>query len=321
MLSKRSIAYNNLAVMLHAGVPILKALRSASTGLKGKLPQGFRAMAHAAADGDSLADTMTKHPDIFPPLDITMVQVGEISGNLAEFLDSLAKWYQFGHKIKTTICNGMWLPIIVLHTAAFVPYLPMLFMEFMTTREYLKNVVFILSLFYIPTAVILAIIYLTPKTGPLRTILDNFAIKIPLLGKALRHLALSRFCQAFHMLTKTGMDLVKCSRMALDLTGNAVVRNIFKGGADSAKQGNPVSLGFTNDLPMGFLEVWQTGEETGTMEDATQRLAETYADSAQRKFEYFAVWFPRVVYVLVSIIVFLMFLKILSEVMAGYSSI
>ena len=48
MSKKLAVAYYNLATMLDAGVPVLKALDTTSAGLKGKLKKSFSALSKGA---------------------------------------------------------------------------------------------------------------------------------------------------------------------------------------------------------------------------------------------------------------------------------
>lgn len=59
----------------------------------------------------------------------------------------------------------------------------------------------------------------------------------------------------------------QCAETAAGLCGNAEVASMLAGGAESAKAGNPVSEGFSENLPSDFLALWRTGEQTGRLSE------------------------------------------------------
>ncbi|MDX8409573.1 MAG: type II secretion system F family protein [Mariprofundales bacterium] len=84
---------HNLAVLLRAGVPLLEAL-ALCEGLTGS-PLINRAVLAAQADiasGGTLSESLDRH-QIFPPLLLRMISVGESSGTMDQALDYVASYY------------------------------------------------------------------------------------------------------------------------------------------------------------------------------------------------------------------------------------
>jgi len=303
MKNSRALLYHNLAVMLKAGVPILKALQTVASGSKEKYAQGFLEMARDVSTGSSLAESMNRYPDIYPRLDYFVVEAGETSGTLPETFDSLSQWYSLQDRMRKTMVSGMVLPFLILHVAAFISPLPQLLLGNMSIGQFFLSVAATLLFFYIPCGIILVLIHLRARNDAVRLILDKVILKIPLLGRAVHNASLGRFCRAFHILLVAGVPGGKCMQNAAEVAGNVVVKNLVQGGVDSCYQGNPISEGFSSRLPLHFLHAWQVGEETGDLDDVTLRLADHYADSAKNLFIEFARWLPRVVYTLVCLLV------------------
>ena len=314
----RALVYHNLSTMLDAGVPITRSLPTAVDGLRGSDAKVFESIAKQISAGHSLTESMEKFKTVFTILEILAVKTGEKSGNLPASLNLLSKWFEFRYRLKGTITSGMMLPVLVFHLAAIiVPLIP----QFLAMAEhgfniaaYIRSVINILALFYVPLIVITAILNLAPKTGFLRKSLDSLILRIPLLGKAVRHLAVSRYCMAFHMLCKAGVPTLDCANTSAQVTGNIVIAELFKGGVDSVRAGNAVSQGFSPKIGPEFLNMWQIGEETGELDNITKRLADSNAENAEFLFKEFANWLPRFVYFLVSIFMIYMVLQYASMV-------
>jgi type IV pilus assembly protein PilC len=313
-----ALAYHNLATMLDAGVPMQRSLNVVASGLEDRLQRAFMELAEAVAKGNTLAETMAGSPAVFGPLDVMIVRAAEKSGSLPESLSLLAKWYEFSARIRKRMLSGLLLPIFLIHLTAIFAPLPGYLLGGWNIWGYLTEVAVILSLFYVPAAAVL-VVRMMPRTSPLYRLLDQLMLKIPVLSPAVFKLALSRYCWVFHMLTKAGLPITDCTEMAAAGTGNVVVAELFRPGTASAKAGNPVSAGFSTQLPVEFISIWRVGEETGELDNVTKRLADGNGQAAEFLFGEVAQWFPRLVYVLVSILIIAYLLRNLAIIMGAAS--
>jgi len=309
-----ALAYHNLSTMLDAGVPLLRSLNTVASGLEPRVRKAFLAVADGVSKGNSLAETMRLNPRVFSPLDVMLIDAGETSGNLAELMGLLAKWHEMSRRMLRKMLSGLLLPVVILTIAAFVAPLPGFILGDQKTGDFLLNVVGILLLFWIPAAIVFLIVRTTPKTGPLRRALDHLVLRIPILGRAMYKMALCRFLWVFHAMCKAGVPLVDCIGMAISAAGNAVVGDLFRPAAERVRAGEPIGEALPKRLPVELVEMWKVGEETGTLDEVTRRLAEQNADAAEFWLAEFARWFPRFVY-------FLVCLLMIYFVFVGYSRI
>ena len=318
MSGKLAIAYNNLSTMLDAGVPVQRSLNTLIPGLKPRLQKAFLALADGVAQGNPLAETMILHPKVFDPVDIMIVEVGEKSGNLPDLIALLSKWHEISARMLKRMISGLLLPVFILTIAAFVFPLPAFVLGELSLTSYLLKVAGILMLFWIPAGLIILIVRTTPKTGSVRRVMDNVVLHIPVLGSASHKLAIGRFCWAFHMLCKAGVPYSESVDMAISVTGNLVVADLFRPAAESVKAGELMSEGLSPKLPFELVEMWKTGEETGRLDDVTKRLANNYSEQAEFWFAEFTRWFPRFVYCLICIVLIIMIFQLAGSIRGSY---
>jgi type IV pilus assembly protein PilC len=182
--------------------------------------------------------------------------------------------------------------------------------------DFLLNVVGILLLFWIPAVIVVLVVRMTPKTGLLRRVLDHIVLRIPVLGTAMYKLALCRFLWVFHAMCKAGVPVADCIGMAVPAAGNAVVGDMFRPAAERVRAGEPLGGGLSSKLPIELVEMWKVGEETGTLDEVTKRLAQQNTEAAEFWLAEFARWFPRFVYFLFGLLmayyVFVNFKRIIS---------
>ena len=196
--------------------------------------------------------------------------------------------------------TGMVLPIAMIHMLAFIaPVIPFALGGF-NGSIYLNGFLRIIAFFYIPASIILAIVYLTPKHGPLRWMLDVFVMRVPLLGKAVRELELSRYSKIFSITYKAGVPITRCVEMATDSVGNKLMRRRLCGAIDKVRQGDAMAAGFSRSLPSEFICVWEVGEESGELDESARRLGKMHADNAEMRFTLIAQWTPRIIYAIVA---------------------
>jgi type IV pilus assembly protein PilC len=313
-LKKRSNAYFSLAQMTAAGMSIVRSTRMVGTGIKGRIGRAMvRVSTDIERDGMLLSEAMRKHPRIFPPMDVIVVEVSDNSGNLPEGLRMLAGWYELIGRIRSIILSGMIFPIAMLNIAAFVFPLPDLVTSGFNLQRYLGIAVAVLLAFYVPIIVVVLLVRLSGSHGKVRRALDHVVYYVPVLGGAVRAMALSRYCMAFGMMARSGTSVITTARSAAELCGNALMEKRLIGGADSARAGNPVVDGF-RDLPFEFVEMWRIGEETGDIVTVTTRMARTYEEQMVFRFTAVAKAIPWILYAMVSIMIIIMVFMLASRI-------
>ena len=316
MASVRAEVYNNLSIMLEAGVPVRQCLRTAVSTARGELGKAWGEVGQAVWQGDGLAEAMRKHPKEFAELDVLVIEAGEVSGGLPEALKRLSQWYELCESMKKMVISGMMLPVLVLTAAALVIPFPRWFMGNISGWGYLLEAAKPLAVLFVPIGVIWGIVRYTPKTGVPRKLVDGVTLRLPLMGRAVKQLALSRYFRAFHTLFKAGVEVVRCADMSADVTGNAVVREWVKPGAESARAGHPVSEGFGREFPKDFLDAWLVGEESGKLEEVSERLARIAVEKTEWMIGEIAKWLPRLIYAIICIWMIRMIFAIWGQIYA-----
>lgn len=304
--------YHNLSVLLNSGVPITRAFETAHK--EGKYGRLLTQIAVQVSTGQSLTEIAEKYPRYFKQLDRTLIGVGEQTGQLVEMFEMLSQWYSFRQRLRRSTMAGMIYPILMIHALAFIgPVVPFALNGF-DISIYISGMLSILAIFYLPAIAIGALLYFTPKQGPLRWVLDSFVIRLPLLGKAIRELELSRYAKIFAITYKAGVPILRCAQMAIDSVANRLMHKKLSGGLECAVSGNNMSSGFAPTLPADFINLWQVGEDSGELDNATRRLADLYAERAEMRFTMISRVFPWIVYFIVAAVMVYYIFK-------GYSQI
>lgn len=296
---KKEIVYNNLATMFEAGLPIKRVITAAASGVPGRFAKDLLSLNDAVSRGSTLSEGMAARPRSFEPMDVLLVQAGETSGTVVQSMKGLATWYAFRARLRRDVTVGMLYPLLLFHFAALVAPLPGLFLSGYDFSSYFAAVLQFLAVLYVPAAVIWLVRRVTPPDGLVRWFMDAGVLKVPLLGGALLHLAMGRFSRVFHTLYTAGIPISEALAQAIGLCGNAQVARWLEGARRSVGSGNPASEGFGPRVPRHFVYAWANGEESGSLDVVTDRLANMEADAAHFGLSQLAIWTPRILYVLI----------------------
>jgi type IV pilus assembly protein PilC len=304
MVSKTKLAqaYYDLAVMLDAGLPILRSLDIVIQGRRGYLKKVFGRIRETLSKGSSLAESMRQHRNVFPQFDLMLVEAAETAGSLGESFKMLSQWHEFVHRITWRIRVGLIYPLAVLHIGALVLGLPKFVLGSLTSWQYLMQVVRILMLFYVPAAMVILLMWMQERIPVVRYPLDFIVLRIPLLGSAVYQLSICRYAKAFSMMYKAGVPISETTERATRATGNVVVAGLFKGGAESVRRGGSAWEGYSKRMPPEYYHLWQVGEETGEIDKTADKIAEIAGDRADLLFTQFGVWLPRFIYLVIAVI-------------------
>jgi type II secretory pathway component PulF len=302
MASKLATVYDNLSVMLDAGLPMLKTLNIATEGLQGQLKIIFTGISKSVSQGKSLADSMDKYPRNFAKLDLMLIRSAELSGELPRCFKMLSNWYEFTNRMKRIILSGLFLPILIFHIFVFVVPLPYLVLGGISINQYFTRVGIGLGILYLLIGISIIAYHLIYNEGFLRKPWDAMILRIPAIGLAVYELSICRYCRGFNLLYKAGLPIKECATQATELTGNMTVSDMFKGGVASIEAGKTAYEGLSRKLPKEYLELWYIGEETGELDKTVDKIAEISGDRAEHMLTEIAKWTPRILYALVCII-------------------
>jgi type II secretory pathway component PulF len=317
--SRRAALYTKLTTLVGAGIPLLRALDAASGGESVKVRRALADIRQSVSKGMGLAEAMGRHGALFGAFDRVLIEAADTSGNLEACFKMLADWYQFLHRMQNIVLTGSVLPLVILHLAAFIVPIPSLVLGQVTLWRYLAAVAAPLSVFYGLVAVIAAVLWLTPRWPAMRVLLDVIVLWIPVLGRGIRELSISRFCRAFNMLYKAGVPISQCFDKAPQVAGNVRVAALFQGGGRAVALGRQASEGLSRSLATEYRDLWQIGEESGRLDRTIDKIAEISADRADLWLTEFARWLPRLVYFAIMILMVMQILRMAGSIGSAYN--
>src|SRR5271165_4902399 len=320
-----------LSTLLNAGVPLDRAL-SITSELTER--DSFRLLVldvlRVVKGGKSLADSLATHPEYFSDLFVNMVRAGEASGSLASVFDRLAEFERSSDDLRAYIVSSMVYPaLLALVGAASIAIL----MNFVVprfagvfeqshivmpapTRMLIETSHFLQTYgWMILTGLILAIVGLIVyrRTAQGRLWWDTSALKIPLLGDALRKAETARFARAMGTLVANSVPLVQSIHIARAILNNRKIANSLEIVSQGVKRGEGIAgpLKRTGEFPPLAGHLLSVGEETGRLDSMFNRMADIYEADTRAAIKRFTSLFEPLVILVMGLIVGTLILSML----------
>lgn len=278
----------------------------------------------ALAAGDSVTDALPATDKFFPQLFHSMVEVGETGGRLGHTYRRLAEHYEKTLGAKRAFLGRLAWPMFQLAIALFViglliwvmglsvinksptdPQFDMLGFGLIGTPGLIKYLNFLILI-----AIVVLLFIEAARRGALWTrSLQCWALAIPMIGGAMKTLALARFTWALQLVLDTPMDLRRALPLALEASGNEYFARYGPEVARGIEQGMDIHsvLQATGAFPVELLDQIAVGEESGRLVETMKIQSAEYqvkagmAISILAQFAGYAVWLVVAVFIITMI--------------------
>ncbi|MGE4358005.1 MAG: type II secretion system F family protein [Candidatus Omnitrophota bacterium] len=323
-----------LATLLDAGVPLLRSLIVVSDQVESRvLDKVLYQVRKDVEAGNSLSEALKKHPHIFSPFWVNLVQTGEASGQLPFVFDQIAKYLEEAGALRRKVVSALIYPIILTFVAfatitvfmvRIVPIFERIFNEFQVQLPFMTQMIikissFVRHYFIIEILAIIGIVFAIRKfsqTEKGRWIIDSWKLKVPLFGTLFLMVAVERFASAFSVLIKSGVPILYALEIVQKASGNKVIESALEKVKDSVRAGQNMSkpMAESGVFPPIVIEMTEVGEEAGELANMLNRLGIFYKERIDAFVSRFTAAFEPVVLVfmgaIVGVIVISMFLPI-----------
>jgi general secretion pathway protein F/type IV pilus assembly protein PilC len=287
------LMYGQLADLIGSGVPMLRALDSlVRSTVNANLKSILKEVRTAISDGQTLTDALRKYPEVFPPLHTAMVQAGERASFLEDVLRSLAEFLERLDELKAKVMGAMIYPALLsalgatVMAGALIFFVPKFEPLLSGAQKPLPTVLLfgastlLRSYWYlvaIAIAVVVGILVSAMRKESTRRTLEILQFKIPVVGTALRMLAITRFCRILGTMLANGVPMLGALKIAKDATGSRLLGEQIAAAAESVREGKALSAplsegGLFPDQVMAMITV---AEESNKLQSVLLQIANT----------------------------------------------
>ncbi|OPZ92964.1 MAG: Type II secretion system protein F [Firmicutes bacterium ADurb.Bin419] len=299
-LKDLSLFCKQFYTMIDAGVTVIGSLDLLRRQTENrKLANIISKIFEDVQKGMSLSEAMKVHRNEFPTIVISMIEIGEISGNLDTVLDRLAIYLEKDNKIRQKIKTSMVYPKVISIIALVAVIFMMIFVvpNFigmfkgmgrelpLPTRvligisDLFKNIWFLLgAAIIIPSGVISYKKFI--KTDKGKYIYGKVLLGLPIVGKNVSKIIASRFSRSLSLMLKTGVPLIQALEVVGNLLDNEVVSRGMLKVKEDIKRGSGLAepLEAVGIFPVMVTHMISIGEEAGSLDSIVEKVADFYDD-------------------------------------------
>lgn len=288
------------ATLIGAGIPLVEGLRALTEQtehprLKSVLGQVRDRVNEGASFADALAQTGT-----FPDLYVSMVRAGEAGGALETVLERLADYLESQVRLRNKVTSILIYPCVMLGFATFVvgvlvtvvlPQITELLETLDQPLPFYTRWIISLSSFVREAWWALALAFAggllglraVIRTGPGRAFWDRLKLQLPVVGRSVRLIAISRFTRTLSTLLSGGLPIVRALGTAKDVANNTVLGQAIDEAQESITEGASIAhpLRASGEFPPLVTHMIEVGERSGELEAMLAKVADTYDEQVE----------------------------------------
>jgi len=288
------------ATLIGAGIPLIEGLGALSeqvenTRLKSVLGQVRDRVNEGAAFADALAAT-----GAFPDLYVSMVRAGEAGGALERVLERLADYLESQVRLRNKVSSILIYPLVMLAFAMLVvgvlvtvvlpqitellvsldQPLPFYTRWIIALSEFARGWWWAMALVGAGAALALRALVRTPRG---REGWDRLRLRMPVVGRAVRLIAISRFTRTLATLLAGGLPITRALDAARDVANNTVLGRAIDRARESITEGQSVAqpLRASGEFPPLVTHMIEVGERSGELEAMLAKVADTYDEQVE----------------------------------------
>jgi len=289
--------FRQLNTLFSAGTPLYESILIAADQTESiKLEGVVNEVARSISSGSTLAEAFGEHPKVFKEDWCQIIRGGEISGSLGETLVNLSKQIDEARKFRSKVIGSLFYPgmIFVVSIVAVtvmlvfvVPTFQQMFKDFgkelpgptqtlIGISEYLREKGPRL-LAYLVAGLFLFRKWIRTTNG--RLIWTRFLMSVPILGDLIVQSAMQRFALNVSTLLGAGVPVLESiDAMKGIYSYNPVYQAKMKNIAQFVGRGGMLSDGMesTGLFTVFMVNMSRIGEQSGTMPEVLQELADFY---------------------------------------------
>lgn len=332
--------YRNLSLIMKSGASLTQGLRILVKSLKySTLREFITFMIYHLEKGGHLYEVFEYYKNSFNPVEIEIIKVGEISGNLIKTFDKLAEDLNKEKQIMSEIISFLIYPsiillasliVIILITTFVIPRLANLIMQMETELPFYSQIILNIGLFIgqnikiILFSLLLAflafIIALFSKSG--KSLLLHLSFKLPVLKNILLAMNLRSFCFILESLLKSGISLSRSIYLTSGVINHPQIKEALIRINKKIEEGHNLvdSLNQEEVFPKFFSGILGIASETGNMVEVLNILENYYEDEMRFYIKNLMTLIEPVLIIFVGLIVGLLAISIVIPIYQQISS-
>lgn len=290
------IFLRQFATLIDAGITLVEATSILQEQTQSKpLKKALKQIQYSLEEGTSLSQALAEFPRLFPELLISMVEAGEVSGNLDEIMNRMANYYEKQYQLKQKIITALTYPIVVgiiaivitvFLLAVIVPVFTRMFLSFNQEIPAYTAVVLQISgivqsywwIVGISILLLILILHMLSKNENVAYFFDTVKLRMPIFGTFVQKAILSRMTQTLSSLLNSSVPILQAVSITENVIENRVIKKVLRQSKDSLEKGESLAKPMQQHwvFPKLITQMIHVGERTGSIDAMLKKVSEFY---------------------------------------------
>jgi general secretion pathway protein F len=291
-----AVLTRQLATLLAAGLPLVDSLTALGEQVeRTAVKRVVASVRERIREGGSFAEALAAHPTVFSSLYVNMVRVGEASGTLDRVLQSLAEFLERQARVRNAVVGALTYPVLMLAVslailvflvAFVVPKVTAVFADLQQALPWPTRILIFASdtvragWWVFAIAAVAGGVWLSryARTEHGRRRLDALALRVPIVGRLTRLIALSRFSSTLSTLLAGGVALLTALEIVRHVVHNEIIAAAIDAARERIRQGQSIAepLRASGVFPPLVTHMIAVGELSGELEGMLKKVSEAY---------------------------------------------
>jgi type IV pilus assembly protein PilC len=280
-----------------SGVPLLDSLKDIRNSIEySNFTDVLQTVIDDIEGGKTFSLALAEHPQIFDKVYVTLVRVGEETGNLSDVLKDLAETIRWqdelaSHTRKIMIYPAIVTAVVICVVSFLMIYLMPQLLPFIknigTEIPFYTKVLISISgafvdywylIFSLPVMIYVAVVISANKNIAVRYFIDGLKLKLWLIGPLVSKIKLARFANYFAMMYSSGITVLDALGISENMVDNLVLEDSINKARSSIAEGSQISESFESVgvFPSMIVRMLKVGEDTGAMDEALLNVSYFY---------------------------------------------
>ena len=285
-----------LATLLKANIPLVEALGATADQVENKtLKEAVSDIKNMVNEGIAFNKGLAKYPKIFTHIYVTMCEAGEASGTLDVILIRLAEFTEAENELNSKVKSALVYPIVMIAFVVlmlgvlFIFVIPKMQVIFESAELqlpwYTLAVIgmsgFLVNYWYLiiiggVVSVMIFRNWRNSEAGSQQW--DRLILKVPVVGKLARIIAVSRFTRTLATLLRGGVPMLNAMDIVKNVVGNSVLASAIEDARNNISEGESVAVPLrkSEQFPPIVTHMISIGEKTGELENMLTQVSDSY---------------------------------------------
>lgn len=315
-----------VAEMLKAGFPVARLFDViALTTNNKKLALICLVIKENLKSGNAISTALQRYTNVFSPVYIALIKIGEKTGQLFDVMEELAKYQEEEHKIRSKLISSLIYPLFVIIISVLIVWglivfifpklfeilqgfdapIPLLTQILLKISEVISNP-FIMSIAFVVLFVSALFIQFFNEISPtFKETIEKVLFSIPFIGKIMYKIYELRFARALLLVLRSGMAFLEGLRNLEESFDSGIMKKTAIKIQRYLKEGEYLSValhksGFFSPF---FIDMVKTGEETGELDKMLEKLCQNLEFEIKNRMDYLLSLFEPMLIVVLGLVV------------------